>query len=71
MRESNGEAIAEPPDTIPAFAPAARSATLAPMPTLEIKPTRKAVAGGFKRCWPLLIKMDEPVDAKAEQLFNP
>ena len=37
------------------------------MPTLEFKPTRKAVAEGFKRRWLPLTKMDDPLDAKVKK----
>jgi 4-hydroxy-3-polyprenylbenzoate decarboxylase len=32
--------------------------------------TKKIPGEGFKRAWPLLIKMDEAVKAKVEKLFG-
>ena len=37
---------------------------------LGIDATKKIPGEGFKRPWPLLIKMDEAVKAKVEKLFN-
>ena len=37
---------------------------------LGIDATRKLPGEGFKRAWPPLIKMDEAVKAKVEQMFR-
>jgi len=37
---------------------------------LGIDATKKIPGEGFKRPWPPLIKMDEAVKAKVEELFN-
>jgi len=41
-----------------------------PQPTRGIDTTKKLPGEGHKRGWPLLIKMDESVKAKAEKLFG-
>ena len=33
--------------------------------------TKKIPGEGFKRAWPPLLKMDESVKAKVDQLFKP
>ena len=38
---------------------------------LGIDATKKLPGEGFKRPWPPLIKMDEAVKSKVENLFNP
>ena len=37
---------------------------------LGIDATKKIPGEGFKRAWPPLIKMDEAVQKKIDQLFN-
>jgi len=37
---------------------------------MEIDATKKLPGEGFKRAWPLLIKMDENVKAKIDSLLN-
>jgi 4-hydroxy-3-polyprenylbenzoate decarboxylase len=41
-----------------------------PQPTCGIDATRKIPGAGFKRAWPPLIKMDEAVRKKIDQLFK-
>jgi 4-hydroxy-3-polyprenylbenzoate decarboxylase len=45
--------------------------TLASGSKLGIDATKKLPGEGFKRPWPPLIKMDEAVKGKVDELFNP
>jgi 4-hydroxy-3-polyprenylbenzoate decarboxylase len=41
-----------------------------PQPTSGIDATKKLPGEGFKRAWPPLIKMDESVKAKVDELLG-